>query len=78
MSLKTTFPPASSTASCSFRKNVSRIASGITISVQCVPFKATSESAVSVKVSWNAVTGATGYQVWRSASADSGFVLSVP
>ena len=36
--------------------------------------KATSESAVSVKVSWNAVTGATGYQVWRSTSADSGFV----
>lgn len=36
--------------------------------------KATCESAVSAKVSWSAVTGATGYQVWRSTSPNKDFV----
>ena len=32
--------------------------------------KAASASATSVKVSWNAVTGADGYQVWRATAKD--------
>ena len=36
--------------------------------------KAVTESLTSIKVSWNAVTGAAGYQVWRSTQKDSGFV----
>ena len=35
--------------------------------------KAVSASATSIKVSWNKVAGATGYQVFRSTSATSGF-----
>ncbi len=36
--------------------------------------KAVSASVTSVNVSWSAVSGATGYQVWRSTQKDSGFV----
>ena len=36
--------------------------------------KAVSASATSVDVSWNGVSGAVGYQVWRSTQKDSGFV----
>ncbi len=36
--------------------------------------KAVSVSATSVNVSWSAVSGAAGYQVWRSTQKDSGFV----
>ena len=35
--------------------------------------KAVSASANSVKVSWNAVSGATGYQVWRGTSSNGTF-----
>ena len=35
--------------------------------------KATSQSLSSIKVTWNAVDGANGYQIWRSESADGEF-----
>ena len=35
--------------------------------------KASAESTTSIKVSWSAVSGATGYQVFRAASADGTF-----
>ena len=35
--------------------------------------KATAESSTSINVSWNAVADATGYQVWRSTSANGTF-----
>ena len=39
--------------------------------------KAASASYNSVKVTWSAVTGAGGYQVWRSTAAGSGYKLAV-
>ncbi len=51
----------------------SSVASGIPVPAAPTGVKAARASATSIKITWNKVSGATGYQVFRSTSATSGF-----
>ncbi len=55
----------------------SAVASVVTVTKPSAPpgVKATSTSTSSIKVSWSAVSGASGYQVARSTSPDKDFVV---
>ncbi len=51
----------------------SSVVSAETLLAKPAGVKAVSESATSVNVSWNAVSGAAGYQVWRGTSSTGTF-----
>lgn len=54
--------------------NFSSVISGVTKPSAPGGVKTAAASATKVNVSWNAVTGATGYEVWRSESSGGSYV----
>lgn len=57
-----------------YYSDYSSVVSDVTKLAKPAGVKGVSVSATSIKLSWNKVTGATGYQVWKATSADGAFV----